>query len=55
MTAGLVVLLVLAFLVLLVVGRTIRIVPQARAAVVERLGRFSRTLEPGLAVVVPFV
>jgi regulator of protease activity HflC (stomatin/prohibitin superfamily) len=55
MTAGLVVLLVLAFLVLLVVGRSIRIIPQARASVVERLGRYSRTLEPGLAVVVPFV
>src|SRR3954469_929026 len=55
MTAGLIVLLVIAFLVLLTVGRTIRIIPQARAAVVERLGRFSRTLEPGLAVVVPFV
>src|SRR4051794_29520292 len=55
MTAGLIVLLVIAFLVLLVIGRTVRIIPQARAAVVERLGRFSRTLEPGLAVVVPFV
>src|SRR3954451_707537 len=55
MTAGLIVLLVIAFLVLLTVGRTIRIIPQARAAVVERLGRFSRTLEPGLAVVIPFV
>jgi regulator of protease activity HflC (stomatin/prohibitin superfamily) len=55
MTAGLVVLIVLAFLVLLVVGKTIRIIPQARASVVERLGRYSRTLEPGLAIVVPFV
>src|SRR4051794_31947380 len=55
MTAGLIVLLVLAFLVLLTVGRTIRIIPQARAAVVERLGRFNRTLEPGLAVVGQFV
>src|SRR4051794_33552356 len=55
MTAGLIVLLVIAFLVLLVIGKTVRIIPQARAAVVERLGRFSRTLEPGLAVVVPFV
>jgi regulator of protease activity HflC (stomatin/prohibitin superfamily) len=55
MTAGLVVLLVIAFFVLLVLGRTIRIIPQARASVVERLGRYSRTLEPGLAVVVPFV
>jgi regulator of protease activity HflC (stomatin/prohibitin superfamily) len=55
MTAGLVVLLVIAFLVLLVVGKTIRIIPQARAAVVERLGRFNKTLEPGLAIVIPFV
>jgi regulator of protease activity HflC (stomatin/prohibitin superfamily) len=55
MTAGLIVLLVIAFLVLLVVGRTIRIIPQARAAVVERLGRFNKTLEPGLAIVIPFV
>src|SRR3954468_14232700 len=55
MTAGLIVLLILAFLVLLVLGRTIRIIPQARASVVERLGRYSRTLEPGLAVVVAFV
>jgi regulator of protease activity HflC (stomatin/prohibitin superfamily) len=55
MTAGLIVLLVIAFFVLLVVGKTIRIIPQARASVVERLGRYSRTLEPGLAVVVPFV
>ena len=32
-----------------------RIIPQARAGVVERLGRYSRTLTPGLAIVVPFV
>ncbi len=29
--------------------------PQARAGVVERLGRYSRTLNPGLAIVVPFI
>src|SRR6195256_592422 len=55
MTAGLIVLLVVAGLVLLTLGLTIRIVPQARAGVVERLGRYSRTLSPGLAIVVPFV
>src|SRR5438128_3133082 len=55
MTAGLIVLLVLAGLVLLTLGRTIRIVPQARAGVVERLGRYSRTLTPGLTIVVPFI
>jgi regulator of protease activity HflC (stomatin/prohibitin superfamily) len=53
--AGLIVLLVVAGLVLLTLARTIRIVPQARAGVVERLGRYSRTLTPGLTIVVPFV
>src|SRR5881398_1569747 len=55
MTAGLIVLLVVAGLVLLTLGRTIRIIPQARAGVVERLGRYSRTLTPGLTIVVPFM
>ena len=40
---------------LLVMVRTVRIVPQARAAVVERLGRYIRTQGPGLALLVPFV
>ena len=52
---ALIVLLVVAVFVLVVLARTIRIVPQARAGVVERLGRYSRTLNPGLAIVVPFV
>jgi regulator of protease activity HflC (stomatin/prohibitin superfamily) len=54
MTA-LIVLLAAAALVLLVVARTIRIVPQARAGVIERFGRYQRTLTPGLALIVPFV
>jgi regulator of protease activity HflC (stomatin/prohibitin superfamily) len=52
---ALIVLLVVAAFVLFALARTIRIVPQARAGVVERLGRYSRTLNPGLAIVVPFV
>jgi regulator of protease activity HflC (stomatin/prohibitin superfamily) len=55
MTAGLIVLLVVAAFVLLTLAKTVRIVPQAQAAVVERLGRYTRTLTPGLAIVVPFV
>src|SRR5689334_15956970 len=51
----LIVLLAAAALVLLVVARTVRIVPQARAGVIERVGRYQRTLSPGLALVVPFV
>ena len=46
---------VLIVFALVVAARTVRIVPQARAGVVERLGRYSRTLDPGLALVIPFV
>ena len=52
---ALIVILIVAVLVLVTLARTIRIVPQARAGVVERLGRYSRTLTPGLALVVPFI
>jgi regulator of protease activity HflC (stomatin/prohibitin superfamily) len=52
---ALIVLLVVAAFVLLVLARTVRIVPQARAGVVERLGRYNRTLTPGLTIVVPFI
>jgi regulator of protease activity HflC (stomatin/prohibitin superfamily) len=53
--AGLIVLAVLVLFVLVVLARTVRVIPQARAGVVERLGRYSRTLTPGLALVIPFV
>jgi regulator of protease activity HflC (stomatin/prohibitin superfamily) len=52
---ALIVVLAVAFFVLVVLWRTIKIVPQARAGVVERLGRYSRTLNAGLTIVVPFV
>jgi regulator of protease activity HflC (stomatin/prohibitin superfamily) len=55
MNGGLIAAGVLALVVLIFVSRAVRIVPQARAMVVERLGRYHRTLTPGLAVVLPFV
>src|SRR6266536_1875166 len=55
MSPALIVLLVVAVVMLYSLTRTFRIIPQARAGVVERLGRYSRTLTPGLAIVVPFV
>src|ERR1700755_2266488 len=55
MTAGLIALVVLALFVFIVAAAGVRIVPQARAGIVERLGRYQRTLAPGLALVVPFV
>jgi regulator of protease activity HflC (stomatin/prohibitin superfamily) len=50
-----IVIAIVAVLVFVTLLRTVRIVPQARAAVVERFGRYSRTLTPGLALVVPFI
>ncbi|MFN0155709.1 MAG: SPFH domain-containing protein [Gaiella sp.] len=41
--------------VLTVLARTVRIVPQARAGIVERLGRYHRTLDPGLHFLMPFI
>jgi regulator of protease activity HflC (stomatin/prohibitin superfamily) len=53
--AALIVIVVLLLFALYVAARTIRIIPQAKAGVVERLGRYSRTLTPGLTIVVPFI
>jgi regulator of protease activity HflC (stomatin/prohibitin superfamily) len=53
--AALIVLIVVAVVVLFTLSRAIRIVPQARAGIVERLGRYHRTLDAGLALVVPYV
>jgi regulator of protease activity HflC (stomatin/prohibitin superfamily) len=48
-------LVVAAVFVIVVLARAIRIVPQAYAGVVERLGKYHRTLSPGLSVLVPFI
>jgi regulator of protease activity HflC (stomatin/prohibitin superfamily) len=53
--AGAIVAIVVVVFLLVAFARTVRIVPQARAGIVERFGRYSRTLTPGLAVLVPFV
>ena len=52
---SIVLVLVAVVLVVLLVIRAIQVIPQARAANVERLGRFRKTLEPGLNFIVPFL
>jgi regulator of protease activity HflC (stomatin/prohibitin superfamily) len=47
--------LVIFIVALIVVMKAIRVVPQQHAWVVERLGRFYATLQPGLNFVIPFV
>jgi regulator of protease activity HflC (stomatin/prohibitin superfamily) len=53
--AGLIALIVVAAVVLITLAQGIRIVPQARAGIVERLGRYTRTLDAGLAIIVPYI
>jgi regulator of protease activity HflC (stomatin/prohibitin superfamily) len=50
-----VVIIVVVIFAITTVARTIRIVPQARAGVVERFGKYRATLPAGLNMVVPFV
>src|SRR3954462_15882929 len=47
--------IIVGIFVLSVLFRSIRIIPQATAGVVERLGRYHKTLMPGLNVLVPFI
>jgi regulator of protease activity HflC (stomatin/prohibitin superfamily) len=52
---ALIVAAVVILIVVIVVARSVRIVPQARAGVVERLGKYRKTLSAGPALIVPFV
>ncbi len=54
-SAGILVLLLLLLFALIVIVRTVRIVPQQTALIVERLGRYHSTFTPGLNILVPFV
>jgi regulator of protease activity HflC (stomatin/prohibitin superfamily) len=47
--------LLVALFAVVTVVRAVRIVPQARARNVERLGRYHRTLQPGLNFVIPYI
>jgi regulator of protease activity HflC (stomatin/prohibitin superfamily) len=53
--AELIILAVVALFVVITVTKSVRLVPQARARNVERLGRYRKTLEPGLNFIIPFV
>ncbi len=47
--------IVFVFVALIFIARALKVVPQQHAYVVERLGKFSRVLEPGLRVLIPFI
>ena len=51
----LVVVLVIAALAVVILAKTATVVPQQSAYVVENLGRYSRTIQAGFHILVPFV
>ena len=53
--AGIIVAVVVVLLMAMLVIKTVRIVPQARARNIERLGRYRKTLEPGMNFIIPFI
>ena len=55
MTALLVLFLLIIVFVVVMLAKTVKIVPQARAAVVERFGKYKATLPAGLNILVPFI
>src|ERR671914_2286814 len=52
---GIVVVIVLAFVIIVIVAKTAVVVPQQSAYVVERLGRYSGTLDAGFHILIPFM
>jgi regulator of protease activity HflC (stomatin/prohibitin superfamily) len=54
-TIGWVLAIAIFIFVLVVIFRSIRIIPQATAGIVERLGRYHKTLTPGLNLLIPFI
>lgn len=52
---SLIVFVVILLLVAVIVARSIALVPQGTAAVIERLGRYTRTVEGGITLLVPFI
>ncbi len=54
-TAGLLLFAVLVVFAIIVVAKSVALIPQAEAAVVERLGRYSRTVSGQLTLLIPFI
>jgi regulator of protease activity HflC (stomatin/prohibitin superfamily) len=55
MSGGLLFVIIVAVFVFVAIAKTMQIVPQRHAYIVERLGKYSKTLEAGLHILVPFI
>lgn len=55
MDTSFIILLAIAVVVIIFIGSGIKIVPQSQTAIIERLGRYDRTLSSGLNIIIPFI
>ena len=55
MTPGLIVVAAVAFFVIVTISRSIRIVQQAQTMIIERLGKYHRTLSSGINIIMPIL
>ncbi|MBM4158069.1 MAG: paraslipin [Ignavibacteria bacterium] len=54
-TSAIVILIILAFFLLIILLKTARVVPQRTVFIIERLGKYSKTLDAGFHILVPFI
>lgn len=55
MTAGIVILIIVVVLLIFGLGNSIRVIKQQRVGIIERLGKYQRSLNPGAHLKVPFI
>lgn len=55
MNVSVIILACLAVVVIVFVASGIKIIPQSQTAIIERLGRYDRTLQSGLNIIIPFI
>ena len=55
MSAGTIVIVAIIVVIVLIIMMSIKLVPQGTAAVIERLGRYTKTVEGGITFLIPFV
>ena len=52
---GAIVLIVIVVLAIVLVKKTLVIIPQSETKIIERLGRYYATLKPGINIIIPFI
>ena len=55
MNVGLIVLIAVVLLVIIIAKKTLVIIPQSETRIIERLGKYHATLQPGINIIIPFI